>query len=185
VRAAGVVIHLQPGFVGDPAGEQRGDGHRGGAPLLAVIGRFLKDDLAWRAIDTGTGDAGDVGRPAQIIAHPGIATAIGVPGWRVHAGVVPARAAVTRRKEAHQRAAVVVVAPGEQVLRVGGIGGDRIFVHGFLPLRGLHVGQGAGRRGAGGRAGTGGGTGGSAHRLQLAGVNGPRYQHAARQRALG
>ncbi len=185
VRAAGIVIHLQPGLVGQPAGEERIDGHRWGAPLLAVIGRFFKDNHAWKATTIGTGDTGDVGRPAEVIAHPRVSTAKRIGGWGVHAGMVPGRVAVTRRKEAHQRTAVVVVAPGEQILRVGGVGRDRIFVHGFLPHRGLHVGQGAGRRGTGGQLGQRGDAATMAGRLQLAGVNGPGHQHAARQRALG
>src|SRR3989442_7938183 len=38
--------------VGEPAGEERGDGHRWRTPLRAVIGRFFKDDHACRAMST-------------------------------------------------------------------------------------------------------------------------------------
>ncbi len=185
MRAAGVVIHLQPGLVGQPAGEERGDGHGGRTPLLAVIGRFLKGHHAGKATAIGTHDAGDVGGPAQVIAHPRVSTANRVGCWRVHAGVVPGRVAVTRRKEAQQRAAVVVVASAEQLRRVGGVGRDRIFVHGFFPHRGLDIRYGAGCRGTGGELGQRGEPTALAGWLQLAGVNGPRHQDAARQRALG
>jgi hypothetical protein len=53
--------------------------------------------------------------------------------------VVPARAAVTRSIEAQHRTAVEVVAPGEQILGVGGIGRDRIFIHRLAALRRLDI----------------------------------------------
>src|SRR6266436_9173071 len=137
MRTAGIVINLQPVFVGQTSWEEWF--HSGGrsAPGLTIITGLLKNDVT--AIGSATIDTSNIGIPIQVITYTRI-TFTEATHEGVQAVSCPLLATIARTIETLDIGAIIVVRTGEQVLLAFGVGGNRHFVCGSATLRSLLVG---------------------------------------------